>query len=398
MMKSTDIKRNKKTSLPSTFIQLSPTPTPTPSPKQFNTFLKVKHLHKEQWTKSTWMCICLVMCMFLLQFTSITQYDYSRHVPVTLTPNPNPSGSIRTQSKFYQEKEEQQQHTNLNSMTSKTIQPLKWTCIWSPELNEQDDCNELLLKRLPPPNVPMNNSALQKQRWLFFGDSTMKHQLTLSNLNQLLVEEPLALTTNMTEGKNDDQCWSSLICEERHTDRCNHASVFQFDTIPDWKSPVYSPNFEGPAGHGVKEPYCSDCGGCDPHFLHCTLVPETDRSHIADLEFKTCWKKKLVYGGYMTIEFARDVELQSSMYRTTQENTAFYLREQFNTPELVRQWGKPICVIGTGFHDMILLLVTDDFNKDKFVDNVEWYLHIMKDVCSHIIWLTNTAPSRKNLQ
>ena len=385
MMISTDLKQQKPLP-PSKTIPLSPVTTP------FNSTMKEKNLKQEQWKIFKWMSIGGVMYMFFLQFTSI-QSSYSRR-------EVNPNDPIPVPSQQYQQ-QEQQQYTNHNMI--KPIKPLKWTCTWSPEPNKQGECNELLFERLPPPIVPTNvlqardiNVAPQKQRWLFFGDSTMKRPFTLSNLNRYLVEEPFLLT-KVPKEENGDQCWSSLICDERHVDRCDHASVFQFDTIPDWQSPIHSPNFEGPTNYAVDKPYCSDCGGCDPHFLHCipnTYNPSIDIEHLNE----TCEKKKLVYGGFMKVEFARDVELQTSMYRTTQENTAFYLREQFNTPELVRQWGQPICVIGTGFHDMILLIKTDDFNKDRFVENVEWYLYIMKDVCSHIIWLTNTAPSYENPQ
>ena len=37
----------------------------------------------------------------------------------------------------------------------------------------------------------------------------------------------------------------------------------------------------------------------------------------------------------MKVEFAKDVELQTEYYNTTQENAAMYLQEHFNTPELV---------------------------------------------------------------
>ena len=63
---------------------------------------------------------------------------------------------------------------------------------------------------------------------------------------------------------------------------------------------------------------------------------------------------------------------------------------------MVKLWGKPVCVIGTGFHDMKLLLTTELFNLDRFVENVEWYSNLMKDECSQMIWLSNTATLREN--
>jgi len=281
----------------------------------------------------------------------------------------------------------------------------KWTCYWSIEAH--DECNQVLARRLPQPIQPMQGEGPTKQRWLFFGDSTMKRPFQKSNLNRYLVEEPFIFQNEARkdESGNDGKfaCWTDIDCTERHVDRCDHDTVFEMERVPEaeYQSPVWD-SFEGPTNWAVGKPYCSDCGGCDPHFLHCVSTTAAAKSQIdgdseqPQQEQKNCNLNSLAYGGFMKIEFAKDVEVQSSLYKTTQENTAHYLREHFNSPQMAMEWGKPICVIGTGFHDMILLLKTDNFNQGRFVENVNWYLMIMKDECSHIIWLSNTAPSREN--
>lgn len=268
----------------------------------------------------------------------------------------------------------------------------KWTCQWMPD--SHDECNELLAQRLPPPKPSYpeheENPGPRKQRWLFFGDSTMKRQFTSSNLDRHLVGEPIHFIKNR-ENNMVDPCWTSIDCEVRESDRCGMAEVFGFKRAKTWKKPQLFPNFEGPVNYGLDHPDCSDCGGCGTHFLHCSRNKASDPDDIL-----LCTKPKLAYGGFMKIEFAKDVELQTEHYKTTQENTAMYLREHFNKPYLVKEWGKPVCVILTGFHDMILLIKTKHFKLERFLQNVEWYLNVMKPECSHFIWLTNTAPSFEN--
>lgn len=94
----------------------------------------------------------------------------------------------------------------------------------------------------------------------------------------------------------------------------------------------------------------------------------------------------------MTMEFARDREIQTPIFQTTQENIAHYLKHEFNSIDLVRQWGKPICVVGTGNHDVLL----DGITTKDFTSNVHFLLHNLKHVCSHMVWLGNTCNGRES--
>jgi hypothetical protein len=357
-------------------------------------------LSKDQFRAIKIISIVSILYVFVIHQMSSVENNFYRHEGH----NNNPNYFSRSRSSG----------SSISSSSPWITHPA-WTCQWSPSSPEQ--CNMLLAHRLPP------LSPSKKQRWLFFGDSTMKRPFSVSNLQKFIVEDPLANQQQVavkdgddggkkddSNEKNDDDkekdtstsiigntvdpCYAGIKCEERHVDRCDHDKVFKFDRVDEWQSPIYFPNFEGPANYAKDKPYCSDCGGCDPHFLHCEPVQLTSKQSKEKAE--QCKSNKTIYGGFMKVEFAKDVELQTPMYRTTQENTAFYLNQHFNTPYMVQEWGKPICVIGTGLHDMILLLKTEHFHMLHFIKNVEWYLMIMKNECSHIVWVTNTAPTREN--
>jgi hypothetical protein len=96
----------------------------------------------------------------------------------------------------------------------------------------------------------------------------------------------------------------------------------------------------------------------------------------------------MVYGGYIGIKFARDVEMQSPEFTTTQENIAAFIDRNYNTPMLVEDWGKPVCVVNTGIHDVLIPHIT----TAKFLSNVEWYLSLLSQQCEYIIWIATTAP------
>lgn len=326
----------------------------------------------------------------------------------------------------------QQEHgTNDDTMTA-----VEWTCIWSP--TSHDQCNELLSQRLTAIGGALNrtsstssSSTTQRQRWLFFGDSTMSRLFMFSNLGEVLVHNPyksissnnisnsdtdvLGGAATSSIGSSSSSCWSGLECEIRHSNQCELYTAFGFDKAEKWRKPSFFPNFEGPVSYGYKHPYCSDCQGCDTAFLHCTSNNgggdgvEKEEKNDEDIDpfninfdfvdggdVVVCEEEKLAYGGYMMVEFAKDVELQTSLFTTTQENTAYFIHEHYNTPALVEKFGKPICVVSTGFHDMTLLVKSTHFGMERFVENVKWYLTKMQEVCSHIVWLTNAAPSAEN--
>lgn len=123
--------------------------------------------------------------------------------------------------------------------------------------------------------------------------------------------------------------------------------------------------------------------GCDSNFLLCNIQNATTQPCPAGDTNET-----VVHGGYITIEFARDVEMQSPEFLTTQENIAVFLDRDYNTPILVEDFGKPVCVVNTGHHDVVIPKIT----RSMFLSNVEWYLTLLNPQCESIIWIATTAP------
>ena len=57
---------------------------------------------------------------------------------------------------------------------------------------------------------------------------------------------------------------------------------------------------------------------------------------------------------------------------------------------MLQEWGKPICVLSAGIHDVLIPNIT----KEIFVQNVKHLLTNFTRVCESIVWLGNTAPTR----
>lgn len=259
------------------------------------------------------------------------------------------------------------------------------SCDWSP--TNHASCNDLFNKRLPEPQKNIHHEP-ERRRFLFFGDSTVARLFQDSVLKSHLI-------TSVLENMNH-ACWSTVIgtpsrlhCEERLAQRCKFNELFNVEYSDEWLPPK-ADNFEGPIKFGSTNPFCQDCSGCSHNFLHCEMKGEEAAESDENLDSNKCFKKQVAYGGYFSIEFARDVEVQSPEHGTTQENVASYISKSWNNPlHILETWDKPICVISTGHHDAMIPGIT----VDDYLTNVRWYLFIMKPVCGHIIWLTNTAPA-----
>ncbi len=192
------------------------------------------------------------------------------------------------------------------------------------------------------------------------GDSTMKRLFHFSPIRTQLIVEPF----NSLANKKPHECWQEeenkgLICQQRMAQRCKLNDNFDLPYAKEWIQP--EPTFyEGPLKYGSLpgNQYCSDCSGCQSNFLDCQIKDLGLGQERSGLH--RCDRKRLSYGGYISIEFARDVEIQTPKYSTTQENIAHYLHTSWNKPgsPLVKQWGLPICVINTSAHDTMIVDIT----------------------------------------
>jgi hypothetical protein len=264
-----------------------------------------------------------------------------------------------------------------------------WYCSWFP--NDHKKCDDLFRMRLPLPKTNIlssdtngdgETSPLDNQRWLFLGDSTMKRLFDRSALKAVLVLEPLI--------KSQDGCLGQVSCEEHLADRCKLNENLGLPYAEQWLPPDPS-MFEGPKKFGASNPFCTDCSGCQTQILECRTQNDVDAiAKTNTRSLSKCSKRR--YGGFITMEFARDTEIQTPEFRTTQENVAAYVDRVWNTPDMLHAWGKPICVLGTGNHDILL----DGITTVDFIKNVRFMLTSMMPSCEHMIWLGNTTNGRKS--
>jgi hypothetical protein len=220
------------------------------------------------------------------------------------------------------------------------------SCVWEP--NNDQDCLELLSQRI----YGNNNNSKSRRPWLFFGDSTSFRLFGNSALRRTIVNAPSSAGSS---------------CHFKSAGRCNTDSLFGMSRASEWIPPNVSRG-EGPEANGLINHFCQDCDGCGTELLVCDGGGGYS-------------------GGYGSVEFARDVELQSTEFQTTQENWAHYLHRAFNsnnndtTP-------KPVCVFQAGIHDAAV----PNISTAVYLQNVEWYLALFALQCSHLVWLGNGRP------
>lgn len=234
-------------------------------------------------------------------------------------------------------------HPNTSSRTQETTN----ACVWNP--SSHTACSVLLRQRL----------QLPLRRLLFFGDSTI-HKLFVDGILWIkLVDDAM------------DHCPQSS-CVIRSTERCNLTYGNQRTTPNEWYAKPDLMKGEGPVSVGWNNPGCSDCSNCDSRFVECTGTTQCQVPH----------------GGFVHMEYARDVEWQTMDYTTTQENTAKLL--QHNGSEV---YDNTVCVMAAGLHDMDVPFT----NIERYIQNVEWYLSLYLDtICQQVVWLSNTAPMTNN--
>jgi hypothetical protein len=210
---------------------------------------------------------------------------------------------------------------------------------------------------------------LQHHRWAFLGDSTMKRLFSLSKLSEYLFDAaPIR------------SICPQYLCSTVTSARCNMNEILNLPRASHWMPPNVTLG-EGPCSYGKENPFCLDCDGCTSSFLWCRNG-EPERPCLFSNTSRG------MYGGYFSVEFARDVEVQTEQFATTQKSIAYYLGRDWNTEAITADFGRPICVVGAGHHDAGIPNIT----KAVFLTNVERYLNLLSAQCDHIIWLSNNSP------
>lgn len=168
----------------------------------------------------------------------------------------------------------------------------------------------------------------------------------------LLGDSMMARTAGPLVGKLEKALGDIGTCRKTKSgDRCGEATGILGLQAPQWKCEnntqcnghLAASEGEGPLLYGSEHPGCRDCGGCDAAFFHC-----------GDLRVD-----------FIAVEWARDVELQTLKYTTTQQVVAV---EHFSTdpPDMV--------VFNTGVHDIELF----PQHGTKFYErNLRWYTQLL---------------------
>ncbi|XP_063437667.1 uncharacterized protein LOC134718823 isoform X1 [Mytilus trossulus] len=134
--------------------------------------------------------------------------------------------------------------------------------------------------------------------------------------------------------------------------RCNLISYLGQQKLSNWTKPS---SIEGPVWFGLTHPFCTDCSGCNSALFHCR---ETKIE-------------------YISVAYARDVAIQSTIGNTTQEAVSLYLNSSLTN----------VCVVNSGMHDMGLPALTDKL----YVKNVQFYVQHLVLTCDNVIWISTTA-------
>lgn len=116
-------------------------------------------------------------------------------------------------------------------------------------------------------------------------------------------------------------------------------------------------NGTGPLVYGRDHPQCRDCSACICQLWEC--------HHNTQLEV-------------IAVEFARDFEILSDLFNTTQENVVEYVRRSEHQPDYI--------VFNTGLHDLL-------GSVELYTEALAWYTDLMRTHLprTQLIWLTTTA-------
>lgn len=112
---------------------------------------------------------------------------------------------------------------------------------------------------------------------------------------------------------------------------------------------------EGPVGRGKDRPYCMDSNSWN-------VMLQSDSEADKYVEF-------------LTVEFARDVSIQTLVTETTQETIAYYLSR---APPAV-------CVATAGLNDAA---IQPPISEGLFIENMDKYLALLQRTCHNVVWLS----------
>ena len=218
------------------------------------------------------------------------------------------------------------------------------------------------------------------KRWLFFGDSTVL---------RLFKKSPLLGHFIRAKKVSDEACPQIFDCRTKRHGRCRLPDAFGMNASQEWLRPDFSLG-EGPARYGLGHPQCQDCSGCMSVYTLCSIHPHATSFTNDFTNIPNNCTTNSYHGGYFGVEFARDKEIQTTEFGTTQEVVDAYIQQHINHDAKLNQvmGGLPVCVVSMGLHDLLVPNIT----LDLFAQNMDWFLRLLANQCQHIMWLPNAAP------
>ena len=176
------------------------------------------------------------------------------------------------------------------------------------------------------------------ERWLFLGDSTMRHTV-LAFANK---ERP--------NGRGP-------------APRCGLMDYLGMSKASDWVAP--KPR-EGPTMYGLEHPFCTDTKSL--------MKPDGFSAGTFNVGLREI--------EYVDVEFPRDVTLQSPTTKTTQETVRVYLGKSST---------RDVCVVNTGVHGPFKVDgQTSEETDSKHVQDVAEYIDMLQGHCRSLVWVTTS--------
>ena len=207
-------------------------------------------------------------------------------------------------------------------------------CTWGPRMDSS--------------KTPIDKTGSDSCHTLF------KHIMTKKVLSVLFLGDSTMSRTFSSTSEYKCGCQSML-----QTSRCDLIEKFGMKRASKWKPPIS--NEEGPLSYGKKHPFCTDCSGCPSNI--CVGAKRTE---------------KCIEENFISVEFAKDVEMQTGASGTTQETVALYLEKKPRTD---------LCIVAAGLHDMAIPGITDT----QYGNNLRWYLSLLQPHCSRMIYIGQTS-------
>ena len=196
----------------------------------------------------------------------------------------------------------------------------------------------------------------QKPAWFFMGDSQMNYMVEN-------IKYPYEITFSRLPDK-EHPLWG----------RCNLLNYYFMERSETWTPPATMNGgrgkIQGPTEYGLGHNYCNDAMG------------------LVNKQFSS---SSLNFMEYLAIEFASDVEHQSTTTNTSQESGVHYMKKQLANLFLTKE--DSVCVVNPGLHDQKLCpdLPSEEACFDVYTNNVKYYLKQLNTTCGHIIWLSITS-------